>query len=61
MSSVQRRAGHRTGWVLHVPCMGSKPGDVNVRIAQMAEHQTHNLKVAGSSPVPTSPAFRVQS
>jgi hypothetical protein len=40
-----------------VPCKGSKPGSIpgrafNTQIAQLAEQQTENLRVAGSIPAP---------
>ena len=43
--------GARAGFLTHVPYMGSKR-TCRFRLAQLAEHQTMNLDVTGSNPVP---------
>src|ERR1700693_1085910 len=60
MASVQRRTGLPRSaargvldWLQCVPYMGSKRMS-STSVSSMAEHQTHNLAVAGSNPVPST-------
>ena len=44
---------HRRRLAMCVPCMGSDEGRYRAWLAQWVEHQTMNLAVTGSTPVPT--------